>query len=95
MTFCIVGKHRLSFSAIKSESFYWQDIPELSKSERSGLLKRYAEFQELNLERKDLIFFSDIFTYLPEQVFYAVDLIKNEGLFPKKKEPYNTRICIK
>ncbi|KKW76757.1 hypothetical protein AAV97_15325 [Acinetobacter sp. Ag2] len=89
LTFCIVGKHRPYFSAIKSESFYSQDIPELSKSERSGLLKRYADFQELNLQRQDLMFFSEIFTGLPEQVFYAVDLIKNEGLFPAKKKSHS------
>ena len=88
LTFCVVGKHRPYFSAIKSESFYSQDIPELSKSERSGLLKRYSEFQELNLQRSDLIFFSEIFTGLPEQVFYAVDLIKGEGIFSARKKSH-------
>lgn len=88
LTFCIVGKYRPSFNVLNNDSFYSQEIPELSKSERSGLLKRYSDFKELNLQRSDFIFFSEIFTGLPEQVFYAVDLIKNEGLFSAKRKSH-------
>ena len=59
-------------------------VKELEKPDRSGLLKRYAEFQGIDLCREDLQFFSDILTGYPQQVFFAIDQIKEQGIFKAK-----------
>ncbi|GHV88131.1 hypothetical protein AGMMS50267_04910 [Spirochaetia bacterium] len=64
------------------------NVSELSISERSGLLNRYAHIRELQIEKSDLAFFQGILAGYPEQIFYTVELIKEKGLERAKKETY-------
>jgi tetratricopeptide (TPR) repeat protein len=57
-------------------------------TERNGLLARYARFESLDLSRQDLVFFADLLTGFPEQVLFAVDLIKDNGLSEAKKQSH-------
>jgi hypothetical protein len=88
LNFCIASKYKPHYSIQRDDSYYIQDIHELSQDERNGLLKRYSDYSDLNLQRKDLLFFSDLLTGFPEQIFYAVDLIKYEGLFEAKRKSH-------
>ena len=63
-------------------------VKELERPERNGLLKRYSEFQGIEPNREDLQFFSDILTGYPQQVFFAVDQIKEQGIFNAKKNSH-------
>ena len=89
LSFCISSKfranRRLSFS---NPSFYMEEIPELDKAERNGLLSRYSKFKKLEIENKDLSFFSDLLTGYPEQVIYTVDLIDESSVFEAKKKSH-------
>ncbi|MBJ8350238.1 toll/interleukin-1 receptor domain-containing protein [Streptococcus zalophi] len=59
---------------------YALNIPELEIKERQGLLYRYSEkVFEQELEKDKLNFISDLLTGLPEQIFYAIDKLKNIG----------------
>lgn len=79
--FCVTASFRLHNPTInRMGTVYVIDMPELSPSERGGLLKRYSLLEELELERSDLNNFTDILNGYPEQVFFTVDLIKERGL---------------
>lgn len=54
-------------------------VPELEFKERRGLLNRYSEICELELDNDKLNFISDLLSGLPEQVFYAIDKLKTIG----------------
>jgi tetratricopeptide (TPR) repeat protein len=56
------------------------NVPELSPAERSGLLSRYAIIRGLEIDRADLAYFKDFLSGFPEQIFFAVELIKQHGL---------------
>lgn len=84
---CISSRFRVNKTInFKNYCYYSTEIPELEKTERSGLLVRYSKFMELNLKKEDISFFSDILSGYPEQVFFAVDLIKQEGIFSSRKQ---------
>ena len=56
-------------------------VKELEEPERKGLLKRYLAFQDIDsLKIDDLKFFSDLLTGYPQQIFFAVDQIKELGI---------------
>jgi tetratricopeptide (TPR) repeat protein len=89
LTFCIASKFRANRSLqYKNMAFYMEEIPELEKSERNGLLSRYSKYRNLELSRDDLGFFSDLLTGYPEQVIYAVDMIAETSVFEAKKNSH-------
>lgn len=86
--FCITTIFRLHNPTInRKELVYVIDVPELTPSERGGLLKRYSLLEEQELERDDLSFFTAILNGYPEQVFFTVDLIKDRGLPYVRRNP--------
>jgi hypothetical protein len=92
LTFCIASKFR-GYKAFSNRNpeYYFEEIPELNVHERRGLLKRYSQFKELELERDDLKFFSDILSGYPEQVLFAVDSIYDTSLFAVKRDSHLIR----
>jgi tetratricopeptide (TPR) repeat protein len=89
LTFCIASQFRPRLSINRTNSlFFVLHIKELEMSERNGLLTRYAKFQELEITRDDFSFFSDLLTGYPEQVLFAVDLIKDVGVYEAKKQSH-------
>lgn len=79
ITFLLVCKFRYFVKGLKSERVYDIALPELDIKERNGLLKRYLELENVNLDTKNTKIVSDLLTGLPEQVFFAVSMIKNQG----------------
>lgn len=88
LNFCIASQYKPHYKTLRDDAYFTQEIYELTQEERNGLLKRYSDFHKLSLEREDLKFFADLLTGLPEQVFYAVDLIKHENLFNAKRKSH-------
>ena len=89
ITLCIASSFRLFKPKIRHlENLFVINVPELSKTERNGLLKRYSEFEELDLTQENLQYFSELLYGYPEQVYYTVDLIKDQGLNYVKKNTY-------
>ena len=81
ITLCIASSFRVRRAKLhKNDLFYIIDVPELDRKERGGLLKRYSTIEDLKLSRDDLDFFAGLLTGFPEQVFYTVELIKDEGI---------------
>ncbi|GAC1632861.1 MAG: toll/interleukin-1 receptor domain-containing protein [Nevskia sp.] len=89
LTFCIASQFRPKPSINRTLPFvYAVAVKELDVAERNGLLNRYARFESLDLPRSELAFFADLLTGLPEQVFFAIDLIKEEGLSKAKSQSH-------
>lgn len=64
---------------LRDSSYFFIHIPELEKSERIGLFKRYAELMNLNLSHRDFENFTPLLKGFPEQVTYAASLISELG----------------
>jgi len=89
LAFCISSKFRANRTIkFKSPEIYMEEIPEMDKSERNGLLSRYSKYKKLELSRDELDFFSDLLTGYPEQVIYAVDMIDESSVFEARKNSH-------
>lgn len=86
--FVIITKYKTNFESIRNiNSAFFLNVPELNQSERKGLLRRLAEMKQLELGRNNMELISQYLTGYPTQVYYAVDLIKNNG-FPYLQRNY-------
>jgi tetratricopeptide (TPR) repeat protein len=87
--FCISSKFRANKRiARQNPAFYMEELPELDKAERSGLLKRYSRFKKLEIEKDDLLFFADLLTGYPDQVIFAVDTISDSSVYEAKRSSH-------
>lgn len=78
---CIASSARPSkYRYVRDSRFFFMEIPELQKSEREGLFRRYSETLKLQLYSDDYEKFSPLLTGFPEQVTYAVSLIETLGI---------------
>lgn len=78
--FVIITKYKVRhYSARKSPSLFSLNVPELNKQERNGLLNRLARTNGLDLDRTQMEVIAAKLSGYPDQVKYAVELIKNEG----------------
>ncbi|MBW1615382.1 MAG: TIR domain-containing protein [Deltaproteobacteria bacterium] len=89
LTFCLISKFRPNLQLTRQlKHFYCMETPELTFKERKGLLKRYSELEKLDLSKDDLSYFSNLLTGYPEQVFFTVHQIKDDGLPHTKKKAH-------
>ena len=85
LTFCIVAKFKQRYfgenvSYVTKCKFFTLGIEELTKKERNGLLTRYLKFENIELEIEDIRSISELLSGFPEQIFFAVTLIKERGI---------------
>jgi len=86
---CVSAKYRINQATIRPyANFYLLEVPELSPKERSGLLKRLLDMQELDLSPDDFHFFADQLRGFPEEAYYCVDIIADYGIEGAKKESH-------
>ncbi len=89
VTFGVMAKFRVTMRELwKFERFFALEVVELEKKERDGLLNRYLEFESISLTGDDFRYFSNLQKGYPEQVYYTVSLIKNDGLEIAKKQSH-------
>jgi len=79
-TLAVAARFRVHFGRDRRTDIFYVPVPELNKSERMGLFKRISEFERLALTASDYKYFEDLLFGFPDQVFYAVALIKELGL---------------
>lgn len=81
----VASRFRGDFHVMRRDDIFYTTVSELTVAERMGLFKRIAEFEELSLGPDDFGYFKELLYGFPEQVFYAVALIKELGLPQAKK----------
>lgn len=78
---CLISLSKVrTMYSIKTENLFCLEIPELEKAERIGLFTSLLKIEQRDLNRDDLVSISEQFKGFPEQIFYTVELIKNEGI---------------
>lgn len=89
ITFGVISKFKLYLKeSWKYQFIYNFQISELTKKEREGLLKRYLDFESISLSNDDFIFVSNLLNGYPDQVFYAVENIKQRSILYLKDHSY-------
>ena len=79
MTFVVITKYKVNFESVRrTPSIFSQNVPELNRTERIGLLRRLATANKLELSRRDMDEIGQHLTGYPAQVYYAVGRIQNE-----------------
>lgn len=80
MVFVIITKYKVNFETVRDvPSAFFLNVPELSQTERKGLLRRLSENAHLVLTRDDLESINRYLTGYPAQVHYAIDIISHKG----------------
>lgn len=90
---CIISKYRLRYFAgdisyLTRDKIVSLEVYELNKKERDGLLNRYLRFEGIELDIEDIRLISGLLSGFPEQVFYAVQIIKEKGIDYLRKNTY-------
>lgn len=87
ITFCIASKYNILPQILINNDLIFQiAIPVLPIQERIGLFQRLCKQTSIVLDKDDMTFFTDILNGFPEQINYAVELIKSVGTFEAKKK---------
>ncbi len=79
ITLLLACKFRYFIKNFRTDRIFDVAIPELDVKERNGLLKRYLELEEIELETNQIKEISELLSGFPEQVFFAVTMIKTNG----------------
>lgn len=79
ITLLLACKFRYFVKSYRTDRIFDVAIPELDVKERNGLLKRYLELEEIELATDELKEISELLSGFPEQVFFAVTMIKKYG----------------
>lgn len=79
ITLLLVCKFRYFLKNYRTDKIFDVAIPELDVKERKGLLKRYLEMEEIELETSQMKEISELLSGFPEQVFFSVTMIKING----------------
>lgn len=86
---CVSARYRVNPHPLRRHvSFYSIEVPELSPSERAGLLKRLLELYEVNIDTPDFLFFSEQLRGYPEEAYFCADLILDNGIKKAMSESY-------
>lgn len=89
ITFLLASRYRPLPGRIRRKDYvYAVDVPELSYPERTGLLKRLIELEDMALTGEDFSFFAGLLQGLPDQARFACDLIKDHSVDGAKRESH-------
>lgn len=81
---CIASRYRVNFSnRPRNDRFYFIELPELNTKERRRLLSQLLEIEDIeDLDPSNFSNICDLLTGLPEQVKFAVEVIKDKNIIP-------------
>lgn len=75
-----------SRSRVKAHNLFGKDyifnieVPELSKHERNSLFQALLEIDNIQLDKEQILQITNLFLGFPEQIFYALSIIKSSGV---------------
>jgi tetratricopeptide (TPR) repeat protein len=81
---CLASRYKVPFkNRPRNDKFYFIELPELNIKERKWLLTQLLNIENINdLSADNFNNICDYLTGLPEQVKYAVELIKDKNIIP-------------
>jgi hypothetical protein len=79
--FCIAAKYFVNFnSRPRNNAYYFVELNELNPNERKRLLSQLLDLYQLKLTHDDFLAVDHLLCGLPDQIMYAVDLIKDDNV---------------
>jgi hypothetical protein len=79
--FCIAAKYFVNFkSRPRDNAYYFVELNELNPNERKRLLSQLLDLYKVKLSHSDFLAVDDLLYGLPDQIMYAVDLIKEDNV---------------
>lgn len=79
--FCLASRYKVNFkSRPNNNKYFFIELNELSPNERKRLLSQLLDLYSVNLKTKDFNDTYELLFGLPEQVMYAVDLIREDNI---------------
>jgi len=89
-TIGIISKYRpLSVNILElQKKISFTDVPELNHDEIDMFVRKLSAIFQLQLEEEDISFLEDVLNGHPQQIKYALELIKLEGIYNVKKNPH-------
>lgn len=87
-TIIIASKYMINVYCLrKNPSVFAQSLSALSYLEWAGLMRVYAQNNNMELTLDDREYFKNILTGYPPQIIYCVDMMKNTSIEEVKKNP--------
>lgn len=77
---CLLSEHKVHYSKNNSDKIFNINIPELTKTDRARLFDIVRKYYNIDLSPQELHDITNIFTGYPEQIFFAVKLLQNNGV---------------
>lgn len=79
--FCLASKYKVHVgSRPRNNKYYFIELNELSPNERKRFLSQLSELYKLRLAKKDFDDISDLLHGFPDQVMFAVDILREDNL---------------
>lgn len=79
--FCLASRYKVKFySKPKNDKYYFVELNELNPKERQRLLSQLLELYHVDLSQEDFKAVSGLLFGLPDQIMYAVDLIREDNI---------------
>ena len=75
---CIISKYK-PYSIFTLKNIFHLHIDVLTPSDRNKLLYQYSNLNDLVLDKKELSDISQLFSGFPEEIFYVIDVIKENS----------------
>jgi len=78
---CTASRSRVKAHTLFHKDFIFNvEVPELSKHERNSLFQALLEIDEIQLDKEQILSVTNLFLGFPEQIFYALSIIKSNGI---------------
>lgn len=78
--YVIITRYKVNYDFVRnSESIFVLHVPELNNDEKKVLLTRLNKLNNINLGKEQMEYIMPYLSGFPEQVFYAIDIIKQNG----------------
>lgn len=85
--FCCASRFNVAFqNRPRNSKFYFVELNELNHNERKRLFSQLLDLYSIHIERDDFVMIADLLFGLPDQVMYAVDLLKEDNISPVIKK---------
>lgn len=78
--FCLASKYKVHIgSRPRNNKYYFIELNELSPNERKRFLSQLSDLYKLRLDKKDFEDVSDLLHGFPDQVMFAVDVLREDN----------------
>ena len=80
IVYILITRYKVNYDFVRNtESVFVLHVPELNNDEKKVLLNRLNKLNDISLTKNQMEYIMPYLSGFPEQVFYAIDIIKQKG----------------